>query len=88
MKILPPLPMPERMTEEEFNNIPISLEAGWREMGDYVHKECYGPPFEKTMFLHPHTNSIIGCAKCGYRGPNVIDHIMENPHGGIMGERI
>ncbi len=55
-----PLPIPEGMTKEKMEAIPVAIANGWRKSDDFVHK-C-----GKKALLHPYTNSIWGCERCNF----------------------
>lgn len=55
-----PLPIPEGMTKEQIDSLPVS-EGEWREHPHYGCHRC-----GKPAFLHPYTNSIWGCKEEGF----------------------
>jgi len=54
-----PLPIPEGMTQEQIEAMTIN-DGKWRWSYDFVCRTCGG-----SAYLHPYTNSIWGCKKCG-----------------------
>ena len=67
---LKPLPKPEGMTKEKIEAMKVN-EGEWRENSDFVCRICKEP-----AYLHPYTNQIWGCKKCGYTtySPGVYFH--------------
>ncbi|MFZ5559838.1 MAG: hypothetical protein ACOZAL_03525, partial [Patescibacteria group bacterium] len=57
---LKPLPIPEGMTNEEIDAMRVN-EGEWRKSFNFVCCTCGQP-----AYLHPYTNVIWGCKKCGY----------------------
>lgn len=55
-----PLPMPEGMTKKEMDAMRVN-EGEWRKSDKFVCCTCGEP-----AYLHPYTNHIWGCKKCGF----------------------
>ncbi len=56
-----PLPIPEGITQEEMEAIPITAASNWRKSDDFVHRKC-----GNNALLHPYTNKIWGCERCNF----------------------
>lgn len=66
-----PLPVPEGMTKECFESMPVSR-GEWRKSEDFACCQCGDP-----AYLHPHTNKIWGCKKCQFTTYSVSVYFFE-----------
>ncbi len=55
------LPMPEGMTQEKMEDIPVSVTKGWRKSDKFIHIKC-----GENALYHPYTNMIWGCKECNF----------------------
>ncbi len=59
------LPIPKGMSWNQIKKMRVN-EGEWHEFSGFVCRKC-----KKSAFLHPHTNNIWGCKKCGFTTTSV-----------------
>ena len=67
-----PLPMPSGITKNDLESMKIS-DGEWRKSFEFLCVHCKEP-----AYLHPFTNEIWGCKKCGFTTFSVSIHFRAN----------
>lgn len=62
--MVPPLPLPEGMTQDEVNGMRVNEK--WRLDERFVCRRC-----GSLAYLHPYTNHVWGCLTCRFTAASV-----------------